>query len=300
MFDLTMILDIIRGTTYAMTPLILAAVGEIFNERAGIVNIGLEGIMLISGFMAVVAAEMTLNPIIGVLAGVAIGAFIGLIHGYITAYLKGDHIISGLGINLFALGAVAFGIEAVWGVRGYHTPPDAAKVPDIPVLEISPIFIAMILITIGTHYLLYRTSIGLKVRAVGENPEAADVVGVNVERIQLLATIYGAALTGLAGAFLSIDWLTAITKELPAGRGFIALALVNFANWSPLLALGGGLLFGFFWTLGEWIKNMAAIKAVIPVTLMNTIPYIATLAVVAGLIGKSRPPRYVGRPYKRE
>ncbi len=300
MFDLTMILDIIRGTTYAMTPLILAAVGEIFNERAGIVNIGLEGIMLISGFIAVVAAEMTLNPIIGVLAGVAIGAFIGLIHGYITAYLKGDHIISGLGINLFALGAVAFGIEAVWGVRGYHTPPDAAKVPDIPVLEISPIFIAMILITIGTHYLLYRTSIGLKVRAVGENPEAADVVGVNVERVQLLATIYGAALTGLAGAFLSIDWLTAITKELPAGRGFISLALVNFANWSPLLALGGGLLFGFFWTLGEWIKNMAAIKAVIPVTLMNTIPYIATLAVVAGLIGKSRPPRYVGRPYKRE
>ncbi len=300
MFDLAMILDIIRGTTYAMTPLILAAVGEIFNERAGIVNIGLEGIMLISGFMAVVAAEMTLNPIVGVLAGIAIGAFIGLIHGYITAYLKGDHIISGLGINLFALGAVAFGIEAVWGVRGYHTPPDAAKVPDIPVLEISPIFIAMILITIGTHYLLYRTSIGLKVRAVGENPEAADVVGVNVERVQLLATIYGAALTGLAGAFLSIDWLTAITKELPAGRGFIALALVNFANWSPLLALGGGLLFGFFWTLGEWIKNMAAIKAVIPVTLMNTIPYIATLAVVAGLIGKSRPPRYVGRPYKRE
>ncbi len=300
MLDLTMIFDIIRGTTFAMTPLVLAAVGEIFNERAGIVNIGLEGIMLISGFMAVVAAEMTLNPIIGVLAGVAIGAFIGLIHGYITAYLKGDHIISGLGINLFALGAVAFGIEAVWGVRGYHTPPDAAKVPDIPVLEISPIFIAMILLTIGTHYLLYRTSIGLKVRAVGENPEAADVVGVNVERVQLLATIYGAALTGLAGAFLSIDWLTAITKELPAGRGFIALALVNFANWSPLLALGGGLLFGFFWTLGEWIKNMAAIKAVIPVTLMNTIPYIATLVVVAGLIGKSRPPRYVGRPYKRE
>ncbi len=300
MSELGMIIDIIEGTTYAMTPLVLAAVGEIFNERAGIVNIGLEGIMLLSGFMAVVAAEATLNPLVGVLAGIATGAFIGLIHGYITAYLKGDHIISGLGINLFALGGVAFGIEAVWGVRGYHTPPDAAKVPDIPVVNISPIFIAMILIAIGTHYLLYRTSMGLKVRAVGENPEAADVVGVNVERVQLLATIYGAALTGLAGAFLSIDWLTAITKELPAGRGFIALALVNFANWSPLLALGGGLLFGFFWTLGEWIKNMAAVKAVIPVTLMNTIPYIATLAVVAGLIGKSRPPRYVGRPYKRE
>ncbi len=298
--ELVMILDILRGTSYAMTPLILAAVGEIVAERAGIVNIGLEGIMLLSGFMAVVFAEMAMNPWIGVLAGIGMGALIGLIHGYITAYLKGDHIISGLGINLFALGTVAFGIEAVWGVRGYYTPPLEAKVPIIPGIEISPLFIVMILITIGTYYLLYKTSIGLKIRAVGENPEAADVVGVNVELTQLLSAVYGAALAGLAGAFLSIDWLAAITKELPAGRGFIALALVNFANWNPILALGGGALFGFFWTLAEWIKNMAAIKAIIPVTLMNTIPYIATIAVVAGLIGRSRPPAHVGRPYKRE
>lgn len=298
--ELVMIVDIIRGTTYAMTPLVLAAVGEIVTERAGIVNIGLEGIMLLSAFMAVFAAEATLNPWVGVLAGTGMGLLIGLIHGYITSYLKGDHIISGLGINLFALGTVAFGIEAVWGVRGYHTPPLEAKVPRIPVLEASPLFIIMVLLVLGTQYMLFKTSMGLKIRAVGENPEAADVVGVNVELTQLLATMYGGALTGLAGAFLSIDWLAAITKELSAGRGFIALALVNFANWSPLLALGGGVIFGFFWTLGEWIKNMAAVKAVIPVTLMNTIPYIATIAVVAGLIGRSRPPAHVGRPYKRE
>ncbi len=298
--DAEMIIEILRLTTFSMTPLLLTAVGEIVTERSGVVNIGLEGIMLISGFVAVAVAEATLNPWAGVLAGLAIGAFIGLVHGGISAYLKGYQIISGLGINLFALGFVAFGIEAVWGVRGYHTPPVVAKVPRIPMLDISPIFVIAILITVLTHYMLFKTSIGLKIRSVGENPEAADVVGVNVELVQLLATMYGASLAGLAGAFLSIDWLAAITKELPAGRGFIALAIVNFANWNPLLALGGSTIFGFFWTLGEWIKNIGWLKAVIPITLINTIPYIATLVVTAGVIGRSRPPRHVGRPYKRE
>ncbi len=296
----SLILDLIRDTTFAMTPLLLAALGELFTERAGIVNIGLEGIMLLSALAAVAVAEAFMNPWMGVLAGVGMGVLIGVIHGYISAYFKGDQIISGLGINLFALGFVAFAIEAIWGVRGYHTPPYEAKVPRIPGLEISPIFIVSIILVIVTYYILYKTSLGLKIRAVGENPEAADVVGVHVERIQLLATVYGAALTGLAGAFLSIDWLAAITKELPAGRGFIALAIVNFSNWNPLLALGGSVLFGFFWVLGEWLKNIGTVKAVVPITLMNTIPYIATLVVTAGIIGKSRPPRHVGKPYKRE
>jgi len=298
--EVEFIIDVLRLTTFSMTPLLLAAVGEIVTERAGVVNIGLEGIMLISAFMAVMAAEAARSPWAGVLMGLAIGALIGLIHGAISIYLKGGQIISGLGINLFAYGFVAFGIEAVWGVRGYYTPPPIAKVPRIPVLDISPLFVAAVAITLITHYVLFKTGIGLKVRSVGENPQAADAVGVRVERVQLLSTIYGAALAGLAGVFLSIDWLAAITKELPAGRGFIALAIVNFANWNPMLALGGSLLFGFFWTLGEWMKNIGWLKAIIPVTLINTIPYIATLAVTAGVIGRSRPPRFVGKPYLRE
>jgi len=298
--EVEFILEVLRLTTFSMTPLLLAAVGEIFTERAGVVNIGLEGIMLISAFTAVMAAEAASSPWLGVLAGLATGALIGLIHGAISVYLKGDQVISGLGINLFAYGFIAFGIEAVWHVRGYYTPPPVAKVPRIPFLDISPLFIAAVAITLITHYVLFRTRIGLKVRSVGENPQAADAVGVRVERVQLLSTMYGAALAGLAGAFLSIDWLTAVTKELPAGRGFIALAIVNFANWNPMLALGGSLLFGFFWTLGEWIKNIGWLKAIIPVTLINTIPYIATLAVTAGVIGRSKPPRSVGKPYLRE
>ena len=296
----SLIIDLIRDTTFAMTPLLLAALGELFNERAGIVNIGLEGIMLLSALAAVAISEAFVNPWLGLLAGVGMGVLVGAIHGYISAYLKGDQIISGLGINLFALGFVAFAIEAIWGVRGYHTPPYEAKVPRIPGAELSPVFIIALVLVVVTYYVLHKTGLGLKIRAVGENPEAADVVGVHVERIQLFATIYGAALTGLAGAFLSIDWLAAITKELPAGRGFIALAIVNFSNWNPLLALGGSALFGFFWVLGEWLKNIGTVKAVVPITLLNTIPYVATLAVTAGVIGRSRPPRHVGRPYKRE
>ncbi|MET1160514.1 MAG: ABC transporter permease [Thermoprotei archaeon] len=300
MIDWSMVLEVVRLTTFSMTPLLLAALGEILTERAGIVNIGLEGILLIAGFVAVMFAEAYTSPLAGLLAGTLIGAFIGLIHGYISAYLKGNQIISGLGVNLFAYGFVAFGIEAVWGVRGYYTPPPSAKVPRIPGIDISPVFVIAVILSIIMYYVFEKTGIGLTIKAVGENPHAADVVGIHVERVQLLATVIGSALTGLGGAFLSIDWLAAITKELPAGRGFIALAIVNFANWNPLLALGGSVLFGFFWTLGEWIKNLAVVKAVIPVTLINTIPYIATLAVTAGLIGRSRPPRHVGVPYKRE
>lgn len=296
---LSQLAEIARLTTFSMTPLLLAAIGEIITELAGVVNIGLEGIMLLAGFTAVAAAEAW-GPLAGLLAGVLTGALVGLLHGWISVYLKGDQIISGLGINIFAFGFVAFGIEALWGVRGYYTPPPEAKVPRIPGLGVSPTFIAAIVIAAASYYVLYKTGIGLKIRAVGEKPDAAESVGVHVERVQLAATIAGAALSGLAGAFLSIDWLAAITKELPAGRGFIALAIVNFANWNPLLALAGSGLFGFFWTLGEWVKNIGTIKAIIPIPLLNTIPYVATLVVTAGLIGKSRPPTHIGRPYRRE
>lgn len=295
-----LILDIVTQSTWAMTPILLATLGEIFAERSGVVNIGLEGIMLLSAFTAVAIADKTVNPWLGVLAAVAMGAFIGAIHAFITVYLKGNHIISGIGINMFATGFVAYGIEVVWGVRGYYNPRYEAKVPRIPGLGISPLFLASMLLVILFYIVIYRTDYGLKVRACGENPEAADVVGIPVEKTQFIATIIGAAVTGLAGAVLSIDWLATITKELPAGRGFIALALVNFANWNPIYALGGSFLFGSLWTLTEYLKNIESAKALIPLPLINTIPYIATLLVVAGLIGKSRPPAFTGTPYQRE
>ncbi|WP_434731160.1 ABC transporter permease [Thermogladius sp. KZ2Tp1] len=147
---------------------------------------------------------------------------------------------------------------------------------------------------------MFRTQAGLAIRACGENPEVADSVGVRVELVQTAASAIAGVLTGLAGAFLSIDWNAGITKQISAGRGFIALAAVNFANWNPILGIAGSFLFGFFWVLGEWMKNIGWLKEIIPVDLFNTIPYVATLVVVAGVIGKSRPPKYVGVPYKRE
>jgi simple sugar transport system permease protein len=297
-------LDLLGGvliqSTWAMMPILLAALGEILTERSGVVNIGLEGIMLISALFSVFVADKTLNPWLGVLTAIGIGAFIGLIHGFISVYLKGNQIISGLGINTFAAGFVAYSIEVFWGVRGYYTPKPEAKVPRLPVIGVSPLFLATIAITIVLFIILYKFDIGLKIRACGENPEAADVVGVKVELMQLTSTIIGGALTGLAGAVLSIDWLASITKQLPAGRGFIALALVNFANWNPLYGLLGSFIFGFLWTASEYMKNLEYFTRAIPMPLINTIPYIATLIVVAGVIGRSRPPQSVGVPYRRE
>lgn len=293
------IISLLISTSYAMTPLVLTAVGEIVAERAGVVNIGLEGMISISALASVIVATQTLNPWLGVLAGICTGALIGLIHGLVSAYGKGAQIVSGIGINIFALGFVPYMIMALWGVAGYKQVPEAARVERIAGL-VSPIFIAAVVIAIATHYVLFRTPLGLKVRALGEEPQAADALGIHVERLQLIATIYGGALAGLAGGFMSLDWLGTITKEIAAGRGFISLALVVFSNWKPSLALLGGALFGSSWALTEWLKVLPGVKGVIPVTIINTLPYAATLGAVAGVIGKARPPRKSGVPYLRE
>jgi simple sugar transport system permease protein len=289
----------------AMVPITLASVGEVFSERAGTVNIGLEGIMLMSAFMALWGAETTATPWLGLLIGMATGAAIGLLHGLISIPLKGDQIISGIGINLFALGFVAFGIMAVWKAAGYHQVPNEFKVPalDIAGNKMSPLVPVTICIAVFTWFLLNKTVIGLRVKAAGENPEAADVAGISVERTRLLATIYGASLAGLAGAYLSIDWLSTITKELPAGRGFIALANVVFSGLNPLLALLGGFLFGFFDTLALWIDTLPELKPILPFGVHNfvkMIPYLATLLVVTIAIGHVRFPSQIGRAYRRE
>jgi len=284
----------------AMVPITLAAIGEIFGERAGVVNIGLEGLMVISAFVAVVGTKATANPWVGVAAGVGAGLLIGLIHGLISIHLRGDQIISGVGINLFGLGLVGFGMVALWG--GPLQLPAKLWVPSLPAPwgRISPIFLIMLVLALFTWWLLYKTTLGLRVRALGENPAAADVAGVHVERLRLGAVIYGAALGGLAGAFLSLDWTHTIVKTLPAGRGFIALAIVVFSKLNPLLALLGGFIFGFFDALSSWISNVPVINKVIPYQFVRMIPYIATLLVLAGAIGRARFPQALGQPYRRE
>ncbi len=286
----------------AMVPLALAALGEIFAEKAGVVNIGLEGVMLVGAWFGIFATWLTFNPFIGIAMGFVLGAVLGLIHGYISVYLRGDQIISGVGINLFALGFVPFSIVAVWGVAGAFSSPVAFPLILTPWGQLSYWVPITFVVAIVLWYILQKTRFGLTVRAAGENPEAADAVGINVERLRLFATIFGSALAGLAGSYMSVDLNGAITKEIVAGRGFIALATVVFSGWNPLLGVVGALIFGFAQGGSIWISFDPSVRNAIPNVdfVLSMVPYIATLVVVAALGARSKVPKYVGIPYKRE
>lgn len=297
---LDMIIFNLMGALTAMVPLVLTSVGAAVSERAGVVNIGYEGILLMSAFFGAIFAEMGGNAWIGMLGGAFIGMLVGMLHGAITVYLKGDHIIPGIGINLLALGVVAFGITAVWGTAGQHQVVVKMVKWYTPYGPVSPMIFITILITLLTHWVLFKTPLGLRIRSVGENPEAADALGINVERYRFWATVYGSLLAGLGGAYLSVDWLGTVTKDISSGRGFIALANMVFSGWNPINSLFGGFLFGFFDNLSIWVRTNPSVQNIVPWQFVATLPYIVTLIIVAGVIGKVRPPKADGRPYKRE
>lgn len=297
----TLLLITLPVALRAMVPIALTAIGEVFAERAGVVNIGLEGILVIGAFVAVVGAQIFGDPWVGMALGVLAGALVGLVHGLISIHLKGDQIISGVGINLLGIGLVGFGAVVLWGGKTWQV-PHALWIPSIPVPwgSLSPLVPVTVFFAVLTWWLLQKTTIGLRVKAVGENPESADVVGVPVERVRLMAVIYGAALGGLGGAFLSLDWTHTITNTLPAGRGFIALAAVVFSKLNPLLALFGGFLFGYFDALAIQLASASSGGQIVPYQFVRMIPYIATLVVVAGAIGRARFPKAIAQPYRRE
>lgn len=298
----TSFLRILVISLNAMVPITLAAVGEIIGERSGVIDIGLEGILLISAFTGAISAQATGSPYVGLLAGIVTGFVIGALHGFISVYLKGDQVISGVGINLFGGGLIAFGLIAVWQTPGHHIVPASARMPKIgtPFGGISYITILTLIIVFSVYYLVTNTKLGLKINICGEHPRAADVAGVNVERVRFFSTIAGATLAGLGGAFMSLDWFGVLTKELAAGRGFIALATVVFSKLNPLLALLGGFIFGFFDSLGVWVSSAPGIKKYVPWQFILMTPYIVTLLAVAGAIGRARFPSKLGEPYERE
>ena len=295
------LLDILPVALRAMMPITLAAVGEIVTEWSGVVNIGLEGIMTLSAFLAGIGSWATGNPWIGVFAGLLTGAFIGLTHGFIAIKLRGNQVVSGVGINLLGMGAVGFGAWVLWGAKAPML-DQRFWIPGISLFGVSfsPfVFITPAVVAL-TWAMLTCTALGLRIRAVGENPVAADVVGVNVEGLRLFAVVYGGALAGLAGAFLSLDWLHTISPTLPAGRGFIALANVVFSKLNPFLALLGGFLFGYFDALAIHLASVAGFGGGVPYQFMRMIPYLVTLAVVSFAIGRARFPAALGQPYRRE
>ena len=286
---------------HAMVPITLAAIGETIEESAGLFNIGLEGMLLISALTGALGAEYTGSAVGGLLVGLSTGAVLGLVFGVINTYWKGDQLITGVGINLFALGFVAFMLVNL-GAPGFHTVPRDVQIKLIPlgVGALSPLVLVTVVMAFVVYWLLHRTQLGIRIKAVGENPAAADVAGISVNAVRLGTAIAAGALVGLAGAYLSVDWFGAVTKEVSAGRGFIALATVVFSGLNPLLALLGGFIFGFFDGFATWVATYPKIKEIIPWQFVAMAPYIVTLLVVAGVIGRVRFPKALGTPYFRE
>ncbi len=281
---------LLTQTIHAAVPILLAAVGEILTERSGVVNIGLEGLMLIGAFVGVLVGDVAGSGLIGVAAAWAVGLLLGLLHGAIAVYIRGDQLVAGVAMNLFGAGLVAYGIQAVWHVAGYRQTPSWALV------DVNAMTVLAFAVAGAMWYILSRTRLGVAIRASGEDPEAAYSIGIDVFKIRLFSTAVGASLASLGGAYLSLAYLSVVTKDISAGRGFIALADVVFANWNPLLAIAGALVFGFFDALSYWLQ----IFGVARYEVTRMLPYIATLLVVAGVIGRAKPPRALGKPFRKE
>jgi len=296
--SLSDVLSLLRISLHAMVPIVLTAVGEIIGETAGLFNIGLEGILLLSAFAGALAAESG-GAVIGLLTGMGTGAIIGFIFSVINTYWKGTQMVTGIGINLFAMGFVAFGLIQL-GAPGFRDVSRAAELAKwrTPIGAMSPMIIVALVLPFLIFWFLRRTRAGLILKAAGEMPEAADVAGINVNRVRLIASVFGGMLAGLGGAYMSVAWMGLVTKDLSAGRGFISLACVVFSGLNPLLALLGGFIFGFFQGLAEWVKTLPAKP--IPAQFVSMLPYIVTLLVVSGVIGRVRFPKSLGKPYIRE
>jgi simple sugar transport system permease protein len=248
-FTLEDVVTLASLTLTSMTPILMASVGEILAEKSGIVNIGLEGIMALSALTSAVATYITGEPWLGLALSAVIGLLMGFIHGVLSVYVKANQIVVGIGVNSIAIGIVVLGLYRVW--REYGGSPPVLKLPELPlrigcaVFTLRPLSIVAIVLAIVLWLLIERTYIGLKIKACGEDPRAAEAMGINVYLTRLLSTAVGGLLTGVAGGYLVVCWNGSFSREMVGGRGFIALANVAFSNWNALTAIAGAALFGF-------------------------------------------------------
>ena len=289
------------------TPLIFGALGGMFSERSGVVNVGLEGMMLMGAFFGIMAADKLDSWFLGLVVGILSGGAMGLLHAIWSVHLRADQIISGFAINFLALGLTGYLFIDIYGQEG--TPTDIPSIPNVRLafLDGVPfigdifgnlnlmIWIALILIPLS-WLVLFKTPLGLRIRAVGEHPRAADTVGIDVYRIRYGAVIASGMLAAAGGAFLSIGFVNSFNENMTAGRGFIALAAVIFGNWKPFGAAAACLLFGFSSALAQRLPEYSDSAAV----LFQALPYVLTLIAVAGVIGRSIPPAADGRPYQKQ
>jgi len=304
-FNYTLIASVLRLST----PLILAALGGLYSERSGVINIALEGMMLAGAFTAAAVTIFAQNPWAGLLAAMLAGVAVAWLHAVATINYKADQVVSGTAINILFLGVPALLSGALFDSTG-ATPqlPKEQVLPDVALFDSanSPVlasifnqkplvYLAFILAGV-TFYVLYRTRFGLRLRAVGENPEAADTAGVNVRRMRYAGVWLSGALAALGGAYLSIGQNSLFTRNMTAGRGFIALAALIFGKWDPVGAVLACLLFGFAEAIA--IRMQGTVN--IPNQFIQLIPYVLTMVALAGLVRRATPPKALGVAYAKE
>ena len=295
-------------------PILFAALCGVLSESAGVVNIGLDGIMRFGAFFGLLGAFFSHSPWIGLLFGIAIGCLVGALHAFITIRWNGDQTVSGTAINVIAVGLMTYLLEYVFSTTGYSPQlqnyfgaqayrvhlPFLAKIPLLGAFSNLSFMIWFgFICTVLMHVLLYHTVLGLRIRTCGENPRAATTLGINVFRIRWFAVIVGAALAGIGGATLSISSFSGFSDSMPNGVGFIGLAAMIFGKWTPFGALGAALLFG----TGQIVQSIIAVTGIAPKLapgLTLILPYVLTLAVLAGFVGKSIAPAADGLPYYKE
>ena len=292
---------LLSSTLVWATPLTYAAIGGMFCERSGVVNIGLEGMMLSGAFFAALGADKTGQWWLGLLIAMAAGGVLAGIHAVMAIHLRADQVVSGTAINFLALGATGYFFIDIYGANG--TPGDLPRIPDVNAGFLGSVFGHLnlmiwlsFLLLIVAQVTLFRTPIGLRLRAVGEHPRAADTVGISVYATRYGAVILSGMLAALGGAYLSIGYLGSFSENMTAGRGFIALAAVIFGNWRPFGAFGAALLFGGSTALSFRLQQPWPAPSV----LFQALPYVLTLVAVAGVIGRATPPASAGRPYVKQ
>ncbi|MFA0084271.1 ABC transporter permease [Vibrio sp. 10N.261.51.F12] len=315
------IILMLDATLRVATPLILASLAGMFCERAGIVNIALEGKLLASAFAGAATAHVTGSAWLGLFAGVGISVLLALLHGFASITHRGDQVVSGMAINILAAGlTVTLGRH--WFSQGGQTPslsgdarfapitlPGADALADVPVIGLvyselisgHSVLVYLAIITVpAAWYLLFRTRFGLRLRAVGESPSAVDTAGISVVRMRYAAVAICGVLVGIGGVYLSVAQTAQFIPNMSAGKGYMALAALIFGKWRPFTAMGACLLFGFLDALAIRMQGVKIGDFPIPVQAIEAVPYILTVFLLAGFIGKAIAPKAIGVPYSKE
>ncbi len=305
--NITFLIALLSASIRLSVPILFAALGGMYSERSGVVNIGLEGIMLVGAFAGVVGSYFTGSYWIGALVAILSGILIAALFALITVKIKINQIVSGVAINLLAIGLTSFFYRALFGITTVPITVKAFEPLNIPILSNIPIigeiffkqtalaYIAFLLVPIS-YYIFYKTSIGLSIRTVGEHPMAADTVGIPVNKVRTICVLVSGALAGLGGCFLSLGQFNMFVDNMVSGRGFIAVAAVIFGKWSPKGVLMASLIFGVADAL-QIRMQMSGLG--IPYQFLLMFPYLLTVVAVTGIVGRTTSPKALGRPYEK-